>query len=383
MGRRPDEPIAALSATLYRVKPVGWSAIAAVGCVALLGCGPSTSADDAIEVRLQDAVDEFLEERLVPGASVAVIHDGELVEVVGGVADVDTDRSVTDETPFRVASVTKMYMAAVVLNLVDRGELSLDRPISAYGVHLPERLAFVDELTLRQLLSHTTGLTQTFTRDEDRHRSLTAADIVERIPPPVCPPSACWSYADGNYVVAQLVLEAATGAGIATVFGRELLGPLDLRQTAMIDADVLDTELPPQYALTSDPSGRVSEPPRLFEQSLPRTATLVTTAADAARFADALFSGDMLDADTLDEMLDTASMRDLPCAERCPFEYGLGVFHYDIGGRHLVGHDGSSGAIVVHEQNDDLTVAILTNGGDQNMGAFLDAVLAALDHADR
>ena len=76
-------------------------------------------------------------------------------------------------------------------------------------------------------------------------------------------------------------------------------------------------------------------------------------------------------------------MRDLPCAERCPFEYGLGVFHYDIGGRHFVGHDGSSGAIVVHERDDDLTVAILTNGGEQNIGAFLDAVLAALDDTDQ
>ena len=285
IGPRHDEPIAALSATLYRVKPLGWSTIAALGCVALLGCGTSTGDDDAIEVRLQDAVDEFLNDHLVPGASVAFIHDGEVVEAAAGVADVDTGRAVTDRTQFRVASVTKMYMAAVVLNLVDRGELSLDRPISAYGVHLPERLAFIDDLTLRQLLSHTTGLGQTFTRDEDRHRSLTAADLVDRIPPPVCPPSSCWSYADGNYVVAQLVLEAATGAGIATVFDRELLGSLDLRQTAMIDAAVLDTELPSQYALISDQSGRVSEPARLFEQSLPRTATLVTTAADAARFA--------------------------------------------------------------------------------------------------
>lgn len=335
-----------------------------------------------MEVRLQGAVDDYVERRLVPGASVAVIDHGALTEVVAGVADIDTDQAVTPGTQFRVASVTKMYVAAAVLELVEAGELSLDRPISGYGVHLPERLAFVEGLTLRQLLSHTTGLAQTFTRDEDRHRRLSLSDLVDRIPAPACAPGSCWSYADGNYVITQLVLETVTGQDIVDVLDQLLLEPLGLTGTAMIDAAVVDTALPSQYALVSDESGQAVEPRRLFEQALPRSATLVTTADDAAGFARQLFSGEVLDAGTLAEMLDTTSMRSLPCAQRCPFDYGLGVFHYDVGGRHLVGHDGSSGAIVAYDQDDDLAIALLTNGGDADMGQLLEAVLSAIEATD-
>jgi D-alanyl-D-alanine carboxypeptidase len=324
-------------------------------------------------------VDAFRSSRLVPGASVAVIDHGRLVEVVSGVADSDTGRAVTPHTEFRVASVTKLYVATVALALVERGDLALDEPIDRRPLVLPESLAFARQLTLRQLLSHTSGLSQTFTRDQDRHRSLTTADLLERIPPPACAPGTCWSYADGNYVLAGLVVEAATGQPLAEVLHEQFLGPLGLAETRLVDAAAVDEPLPAQYALVSDQSGRALEPRRLFRQSLPRTATLLTTAADAARFASALFGGEVLGPAGLQDMLETSLMRDLPCPDRCPFEYGLGVFHYDVFGHELVGHDGSSGTVVVHDRHRALTVAILTNGGEQDMGAFLGTVLAAID----
>ena len=276
-----------------------------------------------------------------------------------------------------------MYIATIVLGLVERGELSLDEPIGVRSTMLPERLASARELTLRQLLSHTSGLSQTFTRDEDRHRSLTSADLLDRIPPPVCEPSSCWSYADGNYVLAQVVLEATTRQSLAEAVRRRALGALPPERNQAGERP--HRQHRPATAVR--PRARrvrpVEEPRRLFEQSLPLTATLVTTAADAARFADALFNGDVLSPASLAEMLDTSAMRDLPCPDRCPFEYGLGVFHYEVGGHELVGHDGTSGTVVVHDRRQDLTVAILTNGGDQDMGAFLETVLNAIDETNQ
>jgi CubicO group peptidase (beta-lactamase class C family) len=244
---------------------------------------------------------------------------------------------------------------------------------------VPASLSFARELTLRQLLSHTSGLSQTYTRDEDRGKPLSTADLLDRIPPPACDPGTCWSYADGNYVLSEAVLEAVTRRPLSEVFDTELLSPLALDGTRLVNAAVDDDPLPDQYALVHDDAGKIVEPRRLFEQSLPRSATLITTAPDLARFADALFSGEILDQARLTEMLDTGVMRDLPCPEECKLDYGLGVFHYQIAGHDLVGHDGSSGAIVVHDQAKDLTVAILTNGGDQAIGAFLEKVLRAID----
>ena len=347
--------------------------------------GPQTSSesDDGLAVRVQRSVDEFLSSRLVPGASVAVIDDGELVSVVSGFTDLDGERAVTTGTQFRIASITKLFLAALTLKLAEQAKVSLDEPIGVRPLALPPQLDFARELTLRQLLSHTSGLDQTFTRDEDRHRALTTVDLLKRVPPAVCRPSSCWSYADGNYVLVQVVLEAATAKPLARLLRDELAEPLGLRHTVLVEAANDDTVLPSQYALVSDDEGDPLEPRRLFEQALPRSGTLITTAADAARFADALFSGDVLDGDSLKTMLDTSAMRDLPCPHGCRFEYGLGVFHYDIGGHDLVGHDGSSGAIVVYDRAQGVTIAILTNGGEQDIGKFLEAVLDTIDSRTR
>jgi D-alanyl-D-alanine carboxypeptidase len=363
-----------------------------VAALAVNGCVSDSADDDSqpvsgtsegqfpLEVRLQEAVDEFLSSRLVPGASVAVIDGGELAEVVSGMADVDGARAVTTDTQFRVASVTKMYIASLVLRLVERGELSLDETIGRQGLVLPEPLGFAGDLTLRQLLSHTSGLGQSLVRDEDRGQPLSQADLVQRMPPPVCAPSACWTYGDVNYVLAEIVLEAQTGRSLPDLLRDELVDPFDLSDTALLNAAITDT--PPQYALVSDESGHPVEPRRLFEQAFPLTPTLVTSATDAATFVHALFSGDVLGPTILAEMLDTGAMRGLPCPAECPSEYGLGVFHYELAGHELVGHDGSSGTIVVHDHRRDLTVAILTNGGEQDIGAFFEAVINAVDETD-
>jgi CubicO group peptidase (beta-lactamase class C family) len=345
----------------------------------LVSCEPSNAAF----AQTMSAVDGFMADHLVAGAGVAVIQRGDLIEVAHGVEDIETEQPVTEDTRFRVASVTKMYISAIALRLVDQGALVLDEPIGE-RVPLPESLHHAKSFTLRQLLSHTTGLPQTFTDDADRGRLLTLEDRMERIPPPVCPPGECWSYADGNYVIVEALLEATTGQPIAEVFDEQIVVPLDLTNTAVMDPSTSPEPLPAQYALVHDEADQAPvEPLRLFKQTLPLVPTLVTTATDAARFADALFSGEVLRPATLETMLDTSVMRDLPCRNEafdgCPFEYGLGVFHYDIGGRHLVGHDGGSGAIVAHDQTDGLTVAILSNGGEQDVGRFIESILDAID----
>jgi D-alanyl-D-alanine carboxypeptidase len=348
-------------------------AISTASALAASGC--TSDSRSPREVRLQEAVDEFLSSRLVPGASVAVIDGDERITVVSGMADVDAAREVTPESRFRIASVTKMYVASVALRLVERGELTLDEPIGAQGATLPDFIGFARELTLRQLLSHTAGFGQTFVRDEDRGHPLSPADLVERIPPPACDPGACWIYGDGNFILAEMVLEATTGRSLTDLLEDEIVEPLELGDTALLDDTT--TETPPQYALVHE-SLKPVEPHRLFKQSFPLTRTLVTSATDAATFAHALFTGDVLQPATLAEMLDTGAMRGLPCPEECPHEYGLGVFHYEAAGHELVGHSGSSGTIVVHDPERDLSVAILTNNGDPDMGAFLEVVLDAI-----
>jgi CubicO group peptidase (beta-lactamase class C family) len=364
-------------------RPLGLLAAVVVLCSAGCGVRNAERADD-LDARLEQAVDRFLSTHTVPGASVAVMVDGRLFEAVSGVADVATGRKVTVDTTFRIASMTKTYVAALALDLAEDGVVSLDDRVQRWLPRLPESLAFVREVTLRQLLSHTSGLAQTFTADRDRGRVLTSDDLLARIPPPVCEPGTCWSYADGNYILVGLVLEAATGRPLSTGLNARLLRPFDLTRTRLLNAAALSKPTPLQYDLLADDGAEPVTAHRLRRQLLPISAEngaggMIAAASDVARWADALFTGRVVEKTSLKEMLDSGAMRGLPCPEGCPSPYGLGVFHYMVADHELIGHDGSSGTVVAHDQGRRLTVAILTNGGERDMGTFLRVVLGAVD----
>jgi CubicO group peptidase (beta-lactamase class C family) len=357
--------------------------VAIILLAVLLGCaGSDPDRADGLEDRLQETVDKFLADRSVPGVSVAVIVDEDLYRVVGGFADVEARRKVVVDDEFRLASVTKNYVAALAGDLSHDGVLGLDDTVDRWIPDVPASLARVRDVTLRQLLSHTSGLAQTYTDDQDRGRVLSTDDVLARIPPSACEPGRCWSYADGNYLVAGLILEAATGATIADAIEEHFLEPLGLTHTHFISTG--PTDVVPQYILASDETGKTVLPHEFRRQLLPVHANdaaggMQASASDLARWGDALFRARATPSGVVRTLLDSDAMRNLPCPDGCPYPYGLGVFHYTMNGEELVGHDGSSGAVLGHELDRATTIAIATNGGEQDSGALLRLILEELD----
>lgn len=332
--------------------------------------------------RVQAAVDDFLATHDIVGASVAVLRDGKLTTLVSGHVDLERTEPIGTDDQFRVASITKTYIAALALSMAADGLVLLDEPIDPWITEVGS-IARFRGVTLRQLLTHTSGLAQTPTDDGDRGRPLSLDDVIEGIPAPVCDPGTCWSYADGNYVLAAIALDAASPTSLTDEIRDRFLTPLVLVHTNFFGQP--EARPVPSYVLTVDPTAfEPRSPHELRRQSLPivtdaRAAPIVTTAADLARWADALYRGRAIGAAQVSELLDVAATRDLPCPQGCGPPYGLGVFHYEFGGREFVGHDGSSGAIVATDRESGLTIAILTNGGDSDVGAFFEAVLTAVD----
>lgn len=363
---------------------VATTSVVAVGCAAA-----NDSSASPLRERVQGAVDEFLDTHAVPGASVAVISGGRLVSVVSGFADLEQQQPIRVDDEFRLASITKTYIAALAVTLDDDGVVALDQPIGRWLSGSPAGLD-IRRVTLRQLLSHTSGLRQTATDDDDRGRLLTFADVMARIPSVVCAPGQCWNYADGNYAIAALVLATATGMPPVDEMHDRFFEPLGLTRTHFVGER--DAAPLPSYTLEVDPTTfEPVQPPRLRPQRLPivtdsRAASISASASDAARWADALFNGDLVAGPALGRMLDTSAMRHLPCPAGCPLEYGLGVFHYEFGvdpaNYDFVGHDGSSGTIVATDAERGLTIAVLTNGGEQHIADLFEAVLAATDDGD-
>jgi D-alanyl-D-alanine carboxypeptidase len=137
-----------------------------------------------------------------------------------GVAELGTTRDVPINGRFRIGSITKTFVATVVLQLVDEGRLRLDDPVDRW---LPGAVPDGDHITVRHLLNHTSGLydfrltiplppSQEFL--DNRWRTWTAAEQIERAvanPPTSEPPGEVFGYSNTNYLVRGEIIEKATG----------------------------------------------------------------------------------------------------------------------------------------------------------------------------
>ena len=135
-------------------------------------------------------------------------------------------------TPFAIASVTKTFTAAIVLQLVDEGRVDLDAEVNAY---LPE-LTIARGVTVRQLLSHTSGIADLLAPMRNRLNAEPAriwrpAEVLALLGPSTFPPGTSWAYSNTNYVIAGLLVERVTGNPFAEELERRLTSPLKLRGT--------------------------------------------------------------------------------------------------------------------------------------------------------
>ena len=253
-----------------------------------------------------------------PGAIGAVEDGGRTVRRVSGVGNLRTGQPPRPVQTFRVASQTKAFVATIVLQLVAEGRVGLDAPVSRY---LPRLLPDGDQITVRQLLNHTSGL-----YDPQVEGGL------------LFPPGTAWSYSNTNYVVAGLLIERVTGTSIARQLERRLIRPLGLRHTWFPTSTAA---LPPPrlhgYMPLDDQPPLVDADITWFNPSFFwASGALVSNVDDLDRFYDALFDGRLLSRRLLAEML-------TPVDTGAPGSgYGLGLEIYTLPcGATVAGHTGA------------------------------------------
>lgn len=170
----------------------------------------------------------------VPGAQVAVLADGEIVDAAVGVLSTATGVEATGDAVFHIGSITKVWTATLVLQLVDEGSVDLDAPVRRY---LPEFRVRDEEaaaaITVRQLLSHTSGIEGDLFVDTGR-----GDDAVEKFVPAIADaglvhrPGEMFSYCSSGYVLLGRVVEVLRGKPFAAVVRERLAGPLGLARVA-------------------------------------------------------------------------------------------------------------------------------------------------------
>jgi peptidoglycan/LPS O-acetylase OafA/YrhL/CubicO group peptidase (beta-lactamase class C family) len=272
---------------------------------------------------LQNVLDQLVADGTIPGAVLSVQIPGyEPWTGAAGIADRRAATMMAPETRVRTASISKIFTAVVVLQLVEEGVLALDAPVSTW---LPGMLPR-DDITVAQLLQHTSGL---YDYLEDRNfvnrayrsaRPFAPREMVEyavQFPLSAKPGAAgSWDYSSTNYVLLGMIVEQATGNTLAEELRSRIITPLALSGTFVTPDEAVEGPASRGYSKTTD---QTNAPMSIVFG----TAGIVSTADDMRRFANALFGGELLEAQTMVQMQTFVSGKgqyNMP-----ELEYGLGL----------------------------------------------------------
>ena len=193
----------------------------------------------------KDAIDKLANETLtktgVPSASIAVVKDGQVVYVKAyGDARLEPRTAATAEMRYSIGSISKQFTAAAILLLQEQGKLSLDDKVSKF---IPD-LTRSNEVTIRQLLSHTSGYQDYWPQDYVMPMMLepvTAQKILDvwARKPLDFDPGTKWQYSNTNYVIAGLIIDKASGMSLLKFLSERVFVPLGMKSVANIDQERL------------------------------------------------------------------------------------------------------------------------------------------------
>ncbi len=295
----------------------------------------------------------------VPGASLLVLRDGKPVVRRGyGEADLAQGTRATPATNYRLASVSKQFTAASILLLKQDGKLKLSDPVRKW---LPELPASDDAITLRHLLTHTSGLVDYEDLiPDDREKQLDDADVLDMIASQqrlYFAPGSDYRYSNGGYVLLGLVVERASGKDLAAFMRERIFQPLGMDHTLMYEHRP-DQHIAHRAWGHSVLDGQWKRTDQSLTSATRGDGGIYSSIDDLARWDAAWYDDRLLDAESRREAMRVHTPTDDP-----DVGYGYG---WRVTGA-SVWHSGESRGfrnVIVRWPKHHLTVVILTNRND-------------------
>ena len=348
---------------------LAWSAM-------LASCATATAAEPGLVI--DQKMDAFLQTHLTTGrfmGSVLVARGDEVLHRAGyGMANLELDVPMTPESVLRIASVTKQFTAAAILQLQDQGLLDVHDPVSR---HLPD-YPHGDEITLHQLLNHTSGIPdfETLLASGPGFRqtmSLEATMATFSDLPLDFPPGTQFNYSNSDYVVLAAILEKLSGQRYADYMAEHFFGPLGMTATGYDDP----LALVPNRAAGYTWDGGAYHNAEFLDMSIPSGAGgLYSTVLDLYRWDRALYAAGMLSAESQQAYF-TPSVSLGPGQRYEGYAYGWGTLETE--GRSLLAHGGGVNgfsAFVIRDPSEQLYVVVLCNVADAPVEAIATGLAA-------
>jgi D-alanyl-D-alanine carboxypeptidase len=322
---------------------------------------PSAADVERIDHDIRGAMSRFH----VPGTAVMAIKDGRVVfDKAYGYRDIQVGLPVKTDTLFEIGSITKQFTAACILQLRDQGKLKLDDALSVYLPDAPH----AKEVTLRHLLTHTSGLHDYFDGPDAEMDKLVAQPIsyqnlLARVAllPLDFPPGSQWSYSNTGYLLLGRVIEVVSGESYKGYLQHHILNPLHMNHTFTTAEENRLANMAIGYRYREE---KLELAPPLDSTWGQSAGFLISDLADLSRWDRALRNG---------IIVSPASYREMSSAfvttKNGSADYGFGLFIDTMYGQPRIGHTGGAQGFTTADEYypaQKLRLIAFTNSGDKS-----------------
>jgi len=324
----------------------------------------------SLEQKLQNVLDNGIKKYNVKGVSAAVIfsEDKKWIGTSGISHDTVTMKS---DMVFAIGSITKNIVAALTLKLVEEGKLYLEDPLSKWLTEYPN---ITSEISIRQLLNHTSGIYMFFSNQKiwddlkkDRGKIWPPEEVLSYIKEPYFEPGEGFRYSNTNYLLLAMIITKATNSTLSSELKKHFWKPLKINSARLSIEEGIPVNQAHVYGDNFNNDGSYLDLtflPRESHESIGYGSSgIFMTAEDLAVWCHSLFEGKILNQLSMDEMMQLVSFK--PSGNMTGYGLGVQIFKKEYSnGKKAIGHAGANigtSAYMVYLPKHNLSVVVMIN----------------------
>ncbi len=349
----------------YRIlRPLG---LVVVGLTATTVPAASQLSGARLEAAVDSIVGHAISDHQSVSYAVGVKQGRDVIVSKGyGTADLEHEIYATSQTIYRLGSITKQFTAAAIMQLVERGELSLDDDLTKF---IPDYPTQGHRVTVHHLLTHTSGIKSYTSLGEvfwnNSTRDLTHEELLDlfKNEPFDFAPGDEYRYNNSGYYLLGVIVEKTAGKGYDEYLQQNIFGPLELSRTSYCHEDDIIKGRAQGYRRED---GKFLNDKAISMNTPGAAGALCSTTTDLMWWQDAFNAGRIVSAASRERMITPTELND---GSKTGYGYGLGI--NDLDGHPMIAHGGGINGFntqLSYFPEEDLTVVVLANTEGSNPG---------------
>lgn len=347
---------------------------AAAVLLSFAACARAQTNTASVEQRVDGFVREEMTRQLIPGAAVAVIHNGVANARGYGYANLEHMVPVTDETIFQSGSLGKMFTAAAVMLQVEDGKLALSDPIAKFFPGAPPSWT---PITIRHLLTHTSGIPDYTTSTFEYRRDYTEDELAHLAFQQQLEfaPGSRWNYSNTGYALLGFIVGKVSGQFYGDVLAQRVFKPLGMKTARVIsERDIVPHRAAGYQLVNGEPKNQDWVAPTLNTTA---DGALYWSLRDLVAWNAAVERRAVLTKESWDQILTPVRL-----ASGKTYPYGFGWALDERNGRPVQQHGGAWQGFKTHLArfiDDDLSIIVLANLAEADLQRFVNGIAAIVN----